>query len=85
LLPSADTSNIPVTQVILLFTMSLHMWQKSNKILLAIYGTVKFFCEDTTQSPASYAHNTTHTLALKLCHVMVCHLESSHCVSSKQY
>jgi hypothetical protein len=36
------------------------MWQKSNKILLAIYGTVKFFYEDTTHSPASYAHNT-HT------------------------
>jgi len=26
----------------------------------AIYGTVKFFFEDTTHSPASYAH-TTHT------------------------
>jgi hypothetical protein len=36
------------------------MWQKSNKLLLAIYGTVKFCCEDTTHSPASYAH-TTHT------------------------
>ena len=32
----------------------------SPLILLAIYGTVKFFYEDTTHSPASYAH-TTHT------------------------
>ena len=60
LLPSANTSNMTVTQVIILFTMSYHMWQKSNKLLLAIYGTVKFYYEDTTRSPASYAH-TTHT------------------------
>ena len=34
--------------------------QASPLILLAIYGTVKFFYEDKTHSPASYAH-TTHT------------------------
>ena len=34
LLPSANTSNGTVTQVILLFTMSYHMWQKSNKLIL---------------------------------------------------
>jgi hypothetical protein len=49
-----------VTQIIILFTLSYHTWQKSNKLLLAIYGTVKFFYEDTPHSPASYAH-TTHT------------------------
>ena len=32
--------------------------QSSTLILLAIYGTVKFFYEDTTHSPASYAHTT---------------------------
>ena len=34
MLPSANTSKITVTQVIFLFTMSYHMWQKSNKLLL---------------------------------------------------
>jgi hypothetical protein len=34
--------------------------QASPLILLAIYGTVKFFYEDKNHSPASYAH-TTHT------------------------
>jgi hypothetical protein len=34
--------------------------QASPLITLAVYGTVKFFSEDTTHSPASYAH-TTHT------------------------
>jgi hypothetical protein len=34
------------------------MWQKSNKFLLEIYGTVKISYEDTTHSPASYAHTT---------------------------
>jgi hypothetical protein len=60
LLPSANTRNVTVTQIILLFTVSYHMWQKSNKLLLAIYGTGKFFYADTKHSPASYAH-TTHT------------------------
>jgi len=32
--------------------------QASPLILLAIYGTEKFFYEDTTHSPASYAHTT---------------------------
>jgi len=34
--------------------------QASPLILLAIYGILKFFYEDTNHSPASYAH-TTHT------------------------
>jgi len=34
--------------------------QASPLILLAIYGTVKFFYEDTTLSPVSYTH-TIHT------------------------
>jgi len=34
--------------------------QASPLILLAIYGTVKYFYEDTTHSATSYTH-TTHT------------------------
>jgi hypothetical protein len=40
------------------------MWQKSNKLLLAIYGTVKFFNEDTTHSSATYAHTTHNGLEI---------------------
>ena len=38
--------------------------QASPLILLAIYGTVNFFYEDKTHSPASYAHTTHNDLEM---------------------
>jgi len=62
--------------------------QASPLILLAVYGTVKFFSEDTTHAPASYAH-TTHN-GLEMMPIDVVSLGKFpcfifYCLTSKRY
>ena len=87
LLPSPNTSNKIVTQVILLFTTSYHMWQKSNKLLLQFcWQFMAQWSSSMKTQPIPLHHmHTTPTLALKLCHMMLCHLASSHFLTSKRY